>query len=191
MGNPLSTHVHAADEPVGGLHQYLSFLLQGEAYAIDILHIREIIEYGQVTTVPMVPRFLRGVINLRGAVVPVIDLNIRFGREPSAIDRRTCIVIVETRLDDETHVFGLTVDAVTAVLDISTEDLEPPPTFGSSIRPDYITAMAKQDERFLILLNLPRVLSWDDWNMLRRIQHSETDTGEHPGQRSGPALPPV
>ena len=149
--------------------QYLSFQLQGEAFAIGILHIKEIIEYGQVTAVPMMPRFLRGVINLRGAVVPVIDLNARFGREPSTIGRRTCIVIVEVVSGDQTQVLGMVVDAVNAVLDIPAEALEPAPAFGTGIRTDFIAAMGKLEQGFLIILNLSRILSWQDFEALNQL----------------------
>src|SRR5690554_516128 len=150
--------------------QYLSFQLQGEAFAIGILHIKEIIEYGQVTAVPMMPRFLRGVINLRGAVVPVIDLNARFGREPSSIGRRTCIVIVEVASGDESQVLGMVVDTVNAVLDLPGDALEPAPAFGASIRTDFIAAMGKLEQGFLIILNLSRILSWEDFVALQRFE---------------------
>jgi len=159
--NNLMTATQSATESDQG-QQYLSFLLQGEAFAIDILHIKEIIEYGQVTAVPMMPKFLRGVINLRGAVVPVIDLNARFGREPSAIGRRTCIVIVEIQHQEHTQVVGVMVDVVNAVLDIPADTLEPPPAFGAGIRTDFIAAMAKLEHGFLIVLNLNRILSWQE-----------------------------
>lgn len=149
--------------------QYLSFQLQGEAFAIGILHIKEIIEYGQVTAVPMMPSFLRGVINLRGAVVPVIDLNARFGRTPSTIDKRTCIVIVEVASGDQTQVLGMVVDAVNAVLDIPATALEPAPAFGAGIRTDFIAAMGKLEQGFLIVLNLNRILSWQDIEALRQL----------------------
>src|SRR5690554_5154736 len=153
-------------EPNEG-RQYLSFQLQGEAFAIGILHIKEIIEYGQITAVPMMPKFLRGVINLRGAVVPVIDLNARFGREPSTIGKRTCIVIVEVGTEEQSQVLGMVVDAVNAVLDIPKEALEPAPTFGTGIRTDFIAAMGKLEQGFLIILNLDRILSWQDLQALK------------------------
>src|SRR5690554_7472453 len=156
-------------EPNEG-RQYLSFQLQGEAFAIGILHIKEIIEYGQVTAVPMMPRFLRGVINLRGAVVPVIDLNARFGREPSSIGRRSCIVIVEVASGDESQVLGMVVDTVNAVLDLPGDALEPAPAFGASIRTDFIAAMGKLEQGFLIILNLSRILSWEDFVALQRFE---------------------
>jgi len=144
-----------ASEP----QQYLTFMLRGEVFAIGILHIKEIIEYGQLTTVPMMPTFIRGVINLRGAVVPVVDLASRFGGKPSEVTRRSCIVILELQAEEETQVIGVVVDAVNEVLEIADADIEPPPSFGARIRADFIAGMGKVAERFVILLNADRVLS--------------------------------
>jgi len=152
----------AAQEP----QQYLTFMLGGEVFAIGILHIKEIIEYGQLTTVPMMPDFIRGVINLRGAVVPVVDLASRFGGKPSAITRRSCIVILELRIGDDTQVIGVVVDAVNEVLEIAAGDIEPPPAFGTRIRTDFIQGMGKVQEKFIILLNVDSVLSADDFALL-------------------------
>jgi purine-binding chemotaxis protein CheW len=142
--------------------QYLTFVVGGEAFAIGILHIKEIIEYGQLTEVPRMPAFIRGVINLRGAVVPVVDLKACFGRSVSDITRRTCIIIVEVLQEGETHDIGVLVDAVSAVLEIPASDIEPAPSFGARIRADYITGMGKVDGKFVILLNIGAVLSLDD-----------------------------
>jgi purine-binding chemotaxis protein CheW len=139
--------------------QYLTFMLGGEVFAIGILAIKEIIEYGQLTTVPMMPESIRGVINLRGAVVPVIDLSARFGRSPSQTTRRTCIVIIEVQGEDERQVVGVIVDAVNAVLEIPATDVEPAPSFGTGVRTDFIRGMGKIDDRFVIILNVDRVLS--------------------------------
>jgi purine-binding chemotaxis protein CheW len=143
--------------------QYLTFALGAEMFAIGILHIKEIIEYGQLTTVPMMPAFVRGVINLRGAVVSVVDLSSRFGGQPSEITRRSCIVIIELQLaPGESRVLGVIVDAVNAVLDIDGDDIEPAPSFGTRVRPDFIAGMAKVNGRFVILLDVDRVLSVDE-----------------------------
>jgi purine-binding chemotaxis protein CheW len=141
------------------LHQYLTFMLSGEIFAIGILSIKEIIEYGNLTEVPRMPLFIRGVINLRGAVVPVIDLGARFGKQATAISRRTCIVIIEVEHEDEQQVVGVMVDAVNEVLDIQANEIEPPPTFGAKIRTDFIRGMGKVDGKFVIILNVDHVLS--------------------------------
>lgn len=142
--------------------QYLTFLLAGESFAIGILSIKEIIEYDTLTEVPMMPACVRGVINLRGAVVPVMDLLARFGRPSSPVTKRTCIVIVEVQAGEERHVIGVVVDTVNEVLDIDTHDIEPPPSFGANIRTDFIQGMGKVKGRFVILLNVNQVLSIDD-----------------------------
>lgn len=150
--------IAAPQEPA----QYLTFLLDGEAFAIGILAVKEIIEYGNVTGVPMMPASVRGVINLRGAVVPVMDLSARFGRPSTTVTKRTCIVIVEVQRDGDRQDIGVVVDAVNEVLDIPPGDIEPPPSFGARIRSDFIHGMGKVKGRFVILLNADRVLSIDE-----------------------------
>ena len=142
--------------------QYLTFMLGGEAFAIGILAIKEIIEYGHLTEVPMMPASVRGVINLRGAVVPVVDLQARFGRPASAVTKRTCIVIVETGDADDGQVIGVVVDAVNEVLDLPASEIEPPPSFGSAIRSDFVCGMAKVRGKFVIVLDAANVLSIED-----------------------------
>lgn len=141
--------------------QFLTFMLGEEQYAVGILHIKEIIEYGSLATVPMMPDCVRGVINLRGAVVPVMDLSARFGRGQSVIGKRSCIVIVEAG-DEEKQVLGMLVDAVNAVVEIAAGDIEPAPSFGTRIRPDFIAGMGKYNGRFVILLDIERVLSSEE-----------------------------
>lgn len=161
----LSAPVTQAAKP-GMVSQYLIFSLGGELFAVGTLRVREIIEYGNITSVPMMPAFIRGVINLRGAVVPVIDLNARFGRARTETSRRTCIVILEVQSDEQTHVLGIIVDAVSAVRQIDSTHIEPPPSFGTRIRADFIDGMAKVNGQFVILLDLGKVLSVDEISML-------------------------
>ncbi len=152
--------------------QYLTFLLGGEMFAIGILGIKEIIEYGNLTAVPMMPGFIRGVINLRGAVVPVVDLSARFGRKSSDITPRTCIVILEVESDGTTQDVGVVVDSVSAVLAIADSEIEPPPSFGAKIRTDFISGMGKVAGKFVIILNASRVLSVDEMAMLTQAVDS-------------------
>ena len=143
--------------------QYLTFMLAQEQFAIGILGIKEIIEYQGVTEVPMMPPCVRGVINLRGAVVPVVDLLARFGRASSAVAKRTCVVIVEAACgSEERHVMGLLVDAVNEVLDIAAGDIEPPPAFGARLRSDFIQGIGKVRGKFVLLLDVDRTLSIDE-----------------------------
>ncbi len=137
-------------------------MLGNDAYAIGILSIKEIIEYTTMTEVPLMPACVRGVINLRGAVVPVMDLQARFGQTPSPVTKRTCIVIVEVLGPEGQQVMGVVVDAVNEVLDIDASDIEPPPAFGTRIRTDFISGMGKVRGKFAILLKVNRVLDLDD-----------------------------
>lgn len=144
------------------LNQYLIFRLGCDLFAIDILNIREIIEYSTVTEVPLMPSFLKGVINLRGAVVPVIDLSIRFGRAASVLSVNSCVVILEVLYESDIQLIGVLVDSVSQVVDIPLSDIEPPPSFGSMLRPDFIGGMGKFGGKFVIILNVAHVLSIDD-----------------------------
>ncbi len=150
-------------------HQYLTFLLSGEMFAIAILNIKEIIEYGNLTEVPMMPNFIRGVINLRGSVVPVVDLSARFGRNRTEISRRTCIVIIEVESSDEKHDIGVMVDSVSEVLEIPRSEIEPPPAFGAKIRVDFMAGMGKVAGKFVIILDANKVLSVDELSMLGQV----------------------
>lgn len=159
--------VQAAPDPA----QYLTFVLGGEVFAIGILAVKEIIEYHSLTVVPMMPASVRGVINLRGAVVPVMDLLARFGRPPGEVTKRTCIVIVETEAGGERQVIGVVVDAVNEVLDIAPADIEPPPSFGARIRSEFIQGMGKVRGKFVILLDVAHVLSLEEAGALSALQH--------------------
>jgi purine-binding chemotaxis protein CheW len=142
--------------------QYLSFVVGAEVFAIGILAIKEILEYHDLTVVPMMPPSIRGVINLRGAVVPVIDLSARFGRKQTEVTKRTCIIIIEIDADGERQDLGVVVDSVNHVLDIAATDIEPPPAFGAKIRASFIEGMGKVDGKFVVLLDVNGVLSTDD-----------------------------
>jgi purine-binding chemotaxis protein CheW len=154
----MSISAPAAADPA----QFLTFLSGGELFAIDILSIKEIIEFRTLTRVPLMPDCVLGVLNLRGAVVPVLDLQSRFSRPVSQAGRRTCIVIVELHTAPGRQVVGVMVDAVNEVLDISCDAIELPPAFGSRIRADFIRGIGKIDESFVILLDVDQVFSIDE-----------------------------
>jgi purine-binding chemotaxis protein CheW len=156
--------------------QYLTFMLGGETYAMGILAIKEIIEYGNITEVPRMPDFIRGVINLRGAVVPVIDLGARFGKRATDITRRTCIVIIEVANGEGTQDIGVMVDAVNEVLEISASEIEPAPSFGANIRADFIDGMGKINGKFVIILNIHQVLSVEEMATLAGVGSGEVRT---------------
>ena len=167
----VATTVQLTQTAIENNQQYLTFVLSGDPFALRILNIREIIQYGELTEVPMMPPFIRGVINLRGKVVPVVDLSARFGKSTTQISRRTSIIIIEMDSDDDTQSIGIVVDAVNEVVDILGSDIEPPPSFGAKIRPDFISGMAKKDGRFIIVLNLDQVLSLDEMVALGQAMH--------------------
>jgi purine-binding chemotaxis protein CheW len=138
--------------------QFLTFWLGSEVLGMDIRTVREIIQCGPMATVPLMPAFLRGVINLRGAVVPVIDLNARFGRPAARIGKKSCIVIFDALRNGERAELGLLVDAVSEVIKIAADQIEPPPDFGTSVRRDFIRGIGKVGKRFVILLEPDRAL---------------------------------
>jgi purine-binding chemotaxis protein CheW len=139
--------------------QYLTFFLADEEYAINIQRVKEIIEYTTVTKVPKVPEWIRGVINLRGNVVPVVDLTVRFGLEERQVTKTTCIVIVEVEQDSERTVMGVIADAVNQVIDLAPKDIEEPPAFGTRMRLEYLFGMGKLGKKFALILNIDSVLS--------------------------------
>ncbi len=138
--------------------QFLTFWLGDEVLGMDIRTVREIIQCGPMATVPLMPDFLRGVINLRGAVVPVIDLNARFGRPPAKVGKKSCIVIFDATRHGERTELGLLVDAVSEVIKIAADQIEPPPDFGTTVRRDFIRGIGKVGQRFVILLEPDRAL---------------------------------
>ena len=142
--------------------QYLTFLLGDEIFALDIRSVREIIQYCPMASVPLMPAFVRGVINLRGAVVPVIDLQARFGRPAATVGKKSCIVIFDCVRDSERIELGLLVDSVSAVVDIGPKAIEPPPNFGASVRRDFIRGMGKLEGRFVIILDQDKVFDVEE-----------------------------
>lgn len=146
--------------------KYLTFSLAGEEYGIGILKVKEIIGMMPVTTVPQTPKFVKGVINLRGKVIPVIDLRLRFGMDAIAYTERTCIIVVEIEGRFGTIQIGIVVDSVSEVLNIKGDDIEETPTFGTKLNTDYILGMAKMEGGVKILLDIDQVLSAQEISLL-------------------------
>jgi purine-binding chemotaxis protein CheW len=142
--------------------QYLGFFVAEEEYAIGILRVREILEYDTVTKVPTTPRSIRGVINLRGRVVPVVDLAVKLGLPESVVTKRTCIVVVEVDLEGERTVMGVLADAVSQVIDLPADAIEPPPHFGTRMRVDCILGMGRAGRKFVLLLDIDKALTSDE-----------------------------
>lgn len=142
--------------------QYLVFLLGDDEHAIAEQHLHEIVAHRPITRLPGMPPWIRGVTNLRGRVLPVIDLAVRFGRAETAIGKRTCLVVVEVDIDGDRTPLGLLVDAVSRVIDVAPAEIDPAPSFGNQIRIDFLRGVVQAGERFTVLLDLPRMFSADE-----------------------------
>ena len=149
--------------------QYLTFLLAGEEYAIGILKVKEIIEYDTVTVVPQTPRWIRGVINLRGSVVPVVDLAVKFGLEERTVTRTTCIVILEGQLENQNTTMGIVADSVNQVVDLTADDIREVPEFGTRVQVNYLLGMAQMGKKFALLLDVDKVLSTEELLNLHEV----------------------
>jgi purine-binding chemotaxis protein CheW len=165
----------SAIEPTVDQSQYLSFYLAGEEYAVAVLKVKEIIEYCGVTRVPRTPQFICGVINLRGSVVPVIDLAVKFGLPESTLTKWTCIVIVEVDLEGEQTVMGIMADSVNQVIDLLPEDIEAAPSFGTPVQIDYLLGMGKAGKKFVLILDIDRVLSTNEMQTAVSLQPPEPE----------------
>ena len=171
--------------------QYLSFSLAGSAFGVGILQVREILQYEAITPVPSVPPSVRGVINLRGSVVPVIDIAVKFGLPPTPIANRTCILVVETSLDGLSTVMGVMADAVSEVLDLAPSDIEPPPPFGTRVRADFLLGLGKVGRGFVLLLALARVISADEHEILAGIAAPDAPLDAPPAASQDETSPPA
>ena len=189
MSNPITQngkdHSAGSDDETT---QYLTFFAADERYAIDILDVKEIVEIAQMTRVPMTPDYIRGVINLRGSVVPVIDLAVRLGKAGSEVTKRSCIVLVEIESRGEWQQIGMLVDEVNEILEIPESHLQPAPDFGTDIRTDFIRAMGRVDDIFLILLEVGNVLSLQELSQIAAIA-KRADSGRT-GQTEQIGAPP-
>jgi purine-binding chemotaxis protein CheW len=175
----------AAARPVEKTEQYLTFHLGDEEYAVGILQVREIIEYGIVTRVPTTPPFIRGVINVRGSVVPVIDLAVKFGLAPNPVSRRTCILLIEVEIAGEPTIMGVVADSVSQVVDLLPGDIEPAPPFGTRVHVDYLLGMVKLGDKFALLLDIDRILSTDELLQVSEVPQEAMDVLEEPGEPGG------
>lgn len=169
IAEQMDLEVKAAGNKEG---KYLTFSLAGEEYGIAILKVKEIIGMMPITPVPQTPDFVKGVINLRGKVIPVIDLRLRFGIEAMDFTERTCIIVVEIEGASGTVMIGIVVDSVSEVLNIRGEDIQDTPSFGTNLNTDYILGMAKTEDGVKILLEIDRVLSSEE---MARLETSARD----------------
>jgi len=149
--------------------QYLTFKLDHEVFALDVATVREVLDFTTVTKIPRTPEYMRGVINLRGSVVPVVDLRLAFGMTATEKTVNTCIVVVEVCLEGETTIMGALADSVEEVIDLEPEQIQPAPRLGTSIKTDFIRGMGKRDSQFLMILDIDRVFTADQ---LAGLQHA-------------------
>ena len=150
--------------------QYLTYKLDEEVFALDISKVREVLDFTTVTKVPRTPGFMRGVINLRGSVVPVVDLRLKFGMSATEKTVNTCVIITEVTVDGETTVLGALADSVQEVIDLGQGQIEPAPRIGTKLNTDFIKGMGKQDERFIIILDIDKVFSVDELSLVKETQ---------------------
>lgn len=157
-------------------NQYLTFTLDDEVFAVEISKVREVLDFSNVTKVPQMPEFMCGVINLRGNVVPVVDMRCKFGIEMTESTVNTCIIIVEVVMDGESSILGALVDSVQEVLDLEPDQIEPPPRIGTKLNTEFIRGMGKHNDQFLIILDINRVFSHDEISILQGGRVTSTDT---------------
>ena len=150
--------------------QYLTFRLGDEVFALDIAKVREVLDFTTVTKVPRTPAFLRGVINLRGSVVPVADLRLKFGMTMTEKSVNTCVIIAEIQVDGETTLLGALADSVQEVIELGAGSLQPAPRIGTRLNTEFIKGMGKQNEQFIIVLDIDKVFSIDELSLVQTVQ---------------------
>jgi purine-binding chemotaxis protein CheW len=153
---------------ISQMTQYLTFKLQDEIFALDISTVREVLDFTTVTRVPRTPDFMRGVINLRGSVVPVIDFRLKFGMTATEKTVNTCVIIAEVKVDNESVILGVLADSVQEVMDLENDQIEPAPRIGTHLKTDFIKGMGKHNDRFLMLLDIDKVFSPDELSDLQK-----------------------
>ncbi len=157
-----------------GTTQYLTYKLGDEIYALDISKVREVLDFTSATKVPRTPDFMRGVINLRGSVVPVVDLRLKFGMKATEKTVNTCVIITEVTVDGDTTILGALADSVQEVIDLLPSDISAPPKIGTKLRTEFIRGMGKRDDKFIIILDIDKVFSSDE---LALVQAAPTEEG--------------
>nr|WP_320116766.1 chemotaxis protein CheW [uncultured Desulfuromonas sp.] len=159
-------------EDLEQMNQYLTFKLDEEVFALEIAKVREVLDFTDITKVPQTPVFMRGVINLRGSVVPVVDMRVKFSMGEAEATVNTCIIIVEVVMDGEPSVLGALVDSVQEVLELDPDQIEPPPRIGTKLDTEFIRGMGKHNEEFIIILDIDRVFSADEISLIQSVDHS-------------------
>ena len=153
--------------------QYLTFRIGDETYAVNVVHVQEVLELQPITRIPKAPRFMRGVINVRGSVVPVMDLRRKFELEDAEFTVDTCIVVLEIALDTEAVVLGALVDSVQEVIELQAEHIDPPPKMGTTLSTEFMKGIGKKEDEFVIILDTNRILSGSELDVVQEIGASE------------------
>ena len=159
-----------AVETITETTQYLTFKLEEELFALDIGKVREVLDFTTITKVPQTPDYMRGVINLRGSVVPVVDLRLKFGMAIAEQTVNTCVIIVEVELEGERVVMGAMADAVQEVMDLEPDQIEPPPRIGTKLNTDFIKGMGKHNEQFIIILDIDEVFTSGELALVQEME---------------------
>ena len=159
--------------------QYLTFQLEEEVFALDISRVREVLDFTKITKVPQTPDFMLGVINLRGSVMPVVDMRLKFGLSKAETTVNTCIIIVEVELDGEITMLGALVDSVHEVMELDADQIEPPPRIGTRLNTKFIKGMGKQDDRFLIIIEIDKVFSVEELAIAQEMGGEQMDLAEN------------
>ena len=154
------------------ISQYLTFKLGDEVFGVDVAQVREILDYIKITKVPQTPDYMCGVINLRGNVVPVIDMRLKFGLEKTNTTVNTCIIVVEVELEEGNTILGALVDSVQEVFELDPEDIEPSPKIGTKLKIDFIKGMGKRDDNFIIILNIDKVFTSEEISIIEKTNES-------------------
>jgi len=173
-----------SDHKQAGEGQYLTFRLAEEIYAMEITRVREVLDYTRITKVPKVPEFMRVIINLRGGVVPVVDLKRKFAMGETKRSVDTCIIIVEVDVENESTLIGTLADSVREVIELNSAQIEPPPKIGSHIRTEFIKGMGKQDDTFIIILDINSIFTVDELSMVQAMGGGDSEKKESPAVTS-------
>lgn len=158
------------------INQYLTFKLDDEVFGLAIGKVREVLDFTNVTKVPRTPDYMRGVINLRGSVVPVVDLHLKFGLAQTEKTVNTCIIIVEIEMEGEVTVLGALADSVQEVVELEPDQIEPAPKIGTKLNTEFIKGMGKRDDEFVILLDIDKVFSYDELSKVQRMENTSQET---------------
>ena len=151
---------------------YLTFTLDDELFAVEVAKVREVLDYTTITKIPKTPEYMRGVINLRGSVVPVIDLRLKFGMSKTENKINTCIIVLEIKLEEETIILGALADSVQEVFELEPDQIEPAPKFGTRFRAEFLRGMGKRDENFIMILDMDKVFSSDELALVQQKEET-------------------